>query len=50
VNLVTGYLSVLGGSTAGYSGDGGDVSNAKFNQPGGLAYDGIRNRLYVSGM
>src|SRR3989338_3742781 len=49
VDLVSGFLSVLAGSTSGYSGDGGDAINAKLNQPGGLAYDSTRNRLYISG-
>jgi trimeric autotransporter adhesin len=50
VSASTGYIStVAGAGTAGYSGDGGPASSAKFNAPAAVAVDGSGN-IYVVDM
>jgi uncharacterized protein (TIGR03437 family) len=47
IDAVTGVITtVIGGSTTGYSGDGGPASQALLNQPLQVAFDGIGN-LYI---
>ncbi len=43
----SGIISTIAGSSAGYAGDGGFASLAKFNSPMALCYDSLHN-LYIS--
>jgi len=47
VNLSTGYIYAVAGTTAGYSGDGGSALSAQLYYPTGLACD-ASNNLYIA--
>ena len=47
IDMSTGVISLLGGSTSGFAGDGTPVSGAQFSNPYSLSFD-ASNNLYIS--